>query len=165
MKHRHLLPLLVMLIVAGVAAANAGAAGEPKNQSPFNSRIAMIRIAPEAVGAPDWFERYAAAHPYGIGVQTAMDPRGKVDPHHAALLLNPGRVTSEPKNDSPFNRTTAVDTASAGATASSASHALRTSTASFHWRDAGIGASLATLLLCAAAAGAAYFRPRRPIGA
>jgi hypothetical protein len=153
MKHRHLLPLLVTLIVAGVAAANAWATGEPKNQSPFNSRIVTIRIAPEASSAPDWFERYAAAHPYGVGVQTAMDPRGQVDPHHAALLLNPGRVTSEPKNDPPFNRR------------SSASHALRTSTASFHWRDAGIGASLATLLLCAAAAGAAHFRPRRPIGA
>jgi hypothetical protein len=152
MTHRHLLPLLVTLIVAGVAAANAWATGEPKNQSPFNSRIVTIRIAPEASSAPDWFERYAAAHPYGIGVQTATDPGGKVDPHHAALLLNPGRVT-EPKNDSPFNRR------------SSASRAPHTSTVSFHWRDAGIGASLATLLLCAAAAGAAYFRPRRPIGA
>jgi hypothetical protein len=165
MKTTQLLTLLATLIIAVVAAANVWAAGEPKNQSPFNRPTEELRklvdtklSATSGAGphgaaaipgeiAPDWFERYAAAHPYGVGVQAAADPRG------------------EPKNEAPFDRATSVNTTSAKSTASVASDPLRGTSASFHWRDAGIGASLATLLLCLAAAGAAHLRPRRPVGA
>jgi hypothetical protein len=182
--------VLAMLAVAVLAASSAWAAGEPKNQSPFNRGVAKTLVAPEATGeakakapfnrpakgrstfvpvdttlsatsgagphraaaipgeiAGDWIERYAAAHPYGVGVQAAADTRG------------------EPKNEAPFDRATSVSTISAGSTARVASHPLRGTSASFHWRDAGIGASLATLLLFLAAAGASHLRPRRPVGA
>jgi hypothetical protein len=173
MKTTQLLTALATLIVALVAASNAWAAGEAKNQSPFNRGVANTGVAAidktlkqisnfanvtggrgqhagldksafaksvtpatsgEAKGdlpfsrparaaapAPDWFERYAAAHPYGNGVQVATNRR------------------AESKNDAPAG--------------------------SFHWRDAVIGAFLATFLLCAAAVGAAHLRPRRPVGA
>jgi hypothetical protein len=165
MKTHHLLTLLATLTVSVIAASNAWASGEPKNQSPFNRPTAVLQklvdttlSATSGAGphraaaiageiAPDWFERYAAAHPYGVGVQAATDTRG------------------EPKNEAPFDRATSVDTTSAGSTASVASHPLRGTSASFHWRDAAIGAFLATLLLCVAAAGTAHLRPRRPLGA
>ena len=163
MKTTQLRIVLATLAVAVLAASNAWAAGEPKNQSPFNRSLAKTLVdttlsATSGAGphraaaipgeiAPDWFERYAAAHPYGVGVQAAAATRG------------------EPKNEAPFDRATSVDTTSAGSAATVASHPLRGTSASFHWRDAGIGASLATLLLCVAAAGAAHLRPRRPVGA
>ena len=165
MKTKQLFTLLATLIVAVIAASNAWASGEPKNQSPFNRPTAELQklvdtklSATSGAGphraaaipgeiAPDWFERYAAAHPYGVGVQAATDTRG------------------EAKNDAPFNRATAANTNAAGSRAISTAYPVRGSSASFHWRDAGIGAFLATLLLCVAAAGAAHLRPRRPVGA
>jgi hypothetical protein len=163
MKITQLLTLLATFIAAVIATSNAWAAGEPKNQSPFNLGVAKTLVdttlsATSGAGphraaaidgeiAPDWFERYVAAHSDGVGVQAAADTRG------------------EPKNEAPFARATFVNTTSAASTASVASHPLRGTSASFHWRDAGIGASLATLLLCVAAAGAAHLRPRRPVGA
>jgi hypothetical protein len=165
MKITQLLTLLATFIVAFVAASNARASGEPKNQSPFNRPTAELQkivdtklsatsgagphrtaAIPGEIG-PDWFERYAAAHPYGVGVRAAADTWG------------------EPKNEAPFDRATSINATSAGSTASVASHPLRGTSASFHWRDAGIGAFLSALLLCAVAAGAAHLRPRRPVGA
>jgi hypothetical protein len=163
MKITQLLTLLATFIAAVIATSNAWAAGEPKNQSPFNLGVAKTLVdttlsATSGAGphraaaidgeiAPDWFERYVAAHSYGVGVQAAADTRG------------------EPKNEAPFGRAISVNTTSAGSTASVASHPLRGTSASFHWRDAAIGASLATLLLCVAAMGAAHLRPGRPVGA
>jgi hypothetical protein len=167
MKTTRFLVVLTTLAVAVLAASNAWAAGESKNQSPFNRRTDERQkpvlvdtklsatsgagphraAATSAEIAPDWFERYASAHPYGIAVQAAADTRG------------------EPKDDAPFDRSTSVNTTSPRSTASGASHPLTATSAPFHWRDAGIGASLATLLLCVAAAGAAHLRPSRTVGA
>jgi len=178
------LTVLATVAMSFLVASNAWAAGEPKNQPPFHRGIA--EALPAAIAAAeskaesafsrtrgerqklvdttlratrgtgphraaaiplDWIERYAAAHPYGAGLTAAADRRG------------------EPKNDAPFDRLTSVNTTPAASTASVASHPLRGTSASFHWRDAGIGASLATLLLLMAGAGATHRRPRRPVGA
>lgn len=40
-------------------APSGSIAGEPKNMAPFTIQVARPSVV------PDWFERYAAAHPYG----------------------------------------------------------------------------------------------------
>jgi hypothetical protein len=85
MTRRQLTALIVSLTAALALATSASAAGEPKNTAPFTRSAPSAasaqplaaepkNVAPfnRVVGrtsvAPDWFERYAAAHPYGRDV-------------------------------------------------------------------------------------------------
>jgi hypothetical protein len=51
---KQLIILIAALVAAAICSRLALAAGEPKNEIPFTAHA-----------TPDWFERYAAAHPYG----------------------------------------------------------------------------------------------------
>ena len=82
MTRRQLTALIVSLTAALALATSAFAAGEPKNTAPFTRSAPSAASAQQRAGepknvapfnrvvgrlsvAPDWFERYAAAHPYG----------------------------------------------------------------------------------------------------
>jgi hypothetical protein len=164
--------------------SNSWAAGEPKNEAPFN------RAAVGTTATLDVFERYVAAHPYGRGVTTVIAPEtvgeakndapfnrtisAPVAPdRHSSAAAQPdghGRGAAfgthgEAKNQMPFVRAAARQTTAPNSATSAASQTPSVSSAAFHWRDALIGASVATLiLLCAAAGGATRLRPRNPIG-
>jgi hypothetical protein len=82
MRLRQLAGSVVALVAALLFATTALANGEPKNQPPFTATGAQYNVA------PDWFERYAAAHPYGRNLTKA------------ATALS--RIAGEPKNELPF---------------------------------------------------------------
>jgi hypothetical protein len=75
--------LLVGAIVAGIAVPAAAAVGRPPDV-----RDAALRAT---VAVPDAFERYAAAHPYGAGLQSGPEsvPRPP-DISDAALTVQYG---------------------------------------------------------------------------
>lgn len=90
MRSKQLTGSIVALTAALLFATTALANGEPKNQLPFTATVAHDQIA------PDWFERYAAAHPYGRNLNQPA----------------PSLVVGEAKNQSPFNSRAATATAS-----------------------------------------------------
>lgn len=118
-----------MLLVATAVAAwtsmfVAVARAEPKNELPF------IRAVSPAAVAPDWFERYVAAHPYGASLSSEALPAG------------------EPKAERPFTRPIqGLHVPLQLSTAKIASRDL-----GFRWRDAFVGAAAMTLIFAAAAA-------------
>jgi hypothetical protein len=62
--------------VRAASGAVATGGGEPKNEAPFTRAATSVtgtatRPAAHATPAPDWFERYAAAHPYGQNLTAA----------------------------------------------------------------------------------------------
>ena len=155
MRCRHHLTLsIAALAVALFFATTALANGEPKTQLQFTAGVA------QSTSAPDWFERYAAAHPYGRNL------------NRQAL----SSVASEPKNALPFTRIAArtnpgpdVFERYAAAHPYGANLSATTSTVSpsrgFHWRDALIGATAAAglALLCAAGLGVGRARRRNQL--
>lgn len=89
MTRRQLTALIVSLTAALALATSAFAAGEPKNSAPFTRSAPSAASAQQRAGepknvapfnrvvgrlsvAPDWFERYAAAHPYGRDVASPL---------------------------------------------------------------------------------------------
>jgi len=86
-------PITLIRIAAVSAAAMALApaalaAGEPKNEWPFTQTVAdraAVQLGqPAAPAVPDAFERYAATHPYGAGLDQSL--------------------AGETKNEAPFTR-------------------------------------------------------------
>ena len=154
MQRRQITASIVALAAALVFATAALASGEPKNELPFTTAAAQSN------SAPDWFERYAAAHPYGHNIST----------------LSLSSAAGEPKNELPFTRL-ATRTAVvpdwferyAAAHPYGANLAASTTTPApsrgFRWRDALIGAAAGgTLaLLCAAAFGVSRARRRHQL--
>jgi len=63
-------------------------AGEPKNMAPFTSRV----VRPPVV--PDWFERYAAAHPYGRDVVASAPTIASAGFHWRDALLGAVAATA-----------------------------------------------------------------------
>jgi hypothetical protein len=138
MKPAHLITLVSVFAVFAAVCNPIGRA-EPKNQTPFTLTTSTTN-AP-----PDWFERYAAAHPYGtlLGVPAA-EPRG------------------ESKNERPFTRPASTyGTQPSQPSTPSVSHSVATATGSFHWRDALLGAAAATAAFIAAVGLLATTRVRR----
>ena len=86
MTRFHLASFLVALAGALMLASSATAAGEAKNVAPFTHKVTPVAVASVAGEpknqapftrtasrvpyVPDWFERYAAAHPYGQDLTT-----------------------------------------------------------------------------------------------
>src|SRR6476661_4028550 len=68
MRCTHLIGSIAALAVALFFATTALATSAPKNQLPLTPRVAQTTFA------PDWFERYAAAHPYGRNLNTQTLP-------------------------------------------------------------------------------------------
>jgi hypothetical protein len=141
MRHRQLTGSIVAFAAALLFATTALATGEPKNQLPFTAGVAQSN------SAPDWFERYAAAHPYGRNLDNAVL----------------SSIAGEAKNALPFTRLAArTDPGPDAFERYAAAHpyganlSATTSTLApsrgFHWRDALIGAVAAAglALLCAA---------------
>jgi hypothetical protein len=86
---RRLLGSVVALSAAALFATTALANGEPKNQPPFTTIVAQnnlaiagepknelpfTKVSKRTIPAPDWFERYAAAHPYGANLAASASP-------------------------------------------------------------------------------------------
>jgi hypothetical protein len=154
MRCRHLTGSIAALAVALFFATTALANGEPKNRLPFTAGVA------QSTSAPDWFERYATAHPYGRNL------------NRPAL----SSVAGAPKNALPFTRFAARTNAGpdvferyAAAHPYGASLSATTSTVApsrgFHWRDALIGAAAAAglALLCATGLGVGRSRRRNHV--
>ena len=103
--------------------------------------------------APDWFERYAIAHPYGAGISVNLDGRSAdtlnaaFDARQASLIPADGR--------SPDTREAA----------SAPRPIVLTQPTGFDWGDAGIGAAFAAgvlVLLGALAGGVAIHHRHHP---
>jgi hypothetical protein len=71
--------IALAIVVAGLAVPAAGA-GSGQISDVFSRAVARHQAL------PDWFERYAASHPYGAGLADGALPAG------------------EPKNETPFTR-------------------------------------------------------------
>jgi hypothetical protein len=109
MRHTQLLTLAAALVTAALftAVAHAGEAknqspftrivasapsvsiaGEPKNMAPFTNRVARRQVV------PDWFERYAAAHPYGRDVVASAPTSASVGFRWRDALLGAAAATA-----------------------------------------------------------------------
>jgi hypothetical protein len=110
-----------------------------------------IALGGSGATTPDWFERYAAAHPYGDTVSPAVEMRSAdtldavADARQALLVPSDGRSPDT------------LDEASAP------QPVILTTPGGFDWSDAGIGAGVGTgaLALLFAAAAMLLRRPRR----
>ena len=109
--------------------------------------LPAVASAGRAGVAPDWFERYAAAHPYGAGLGPGIDGRSADtldaanDAQQASLIPSDGR---------------SPDTLEAAA---APRPVVFTQPGGFRWGDAGIGAGFAGgLLLLVAAVGTLWLR-------
>jgi hypothetical protein len=131
MRRRHLIGSIAALAAALFFATTALANGQPKHQLQFTAADA------QSTSAPDWFERYAAAHPYG---------------------RNPNR----PAGPDVFERYAAAHPYGANLAAATSTVAP---SGGFHWRHALIEAAAAAglALLCAAGLGAGRARRRNQL--
>ena len=151
MTRRQLTGSIVTLAAALlVVATGAQANGEPKNQAPFTAGAAQSN------SAPDWIERYAAAHPYGRNLNQPA----------------PSAIAGEPKNELPFTKPEgrsipAPDSFERYAAAHpygtdvTASAGTRPPAGGFHWGDALIGAAATGSLVLLSAAALGVSRARR----
>ena len=139
MRCTHLIGSIAALAVALFFATTALANGEPKNQLPSTAGVA------QSTSAPDWFERFAAAHPYGKNALPFTT---------FAARTNPGPDV--------FERYAAAHPYGANLSATASTVAP---SRGFHWRDALIGAAAAAglALLCAAGLGVGRSRRRNHV--
>jgi len=161
MTRRQFTVLIVSLAAALALATSALATGEPKNIAPFTrvtgSAQSAQRLAAEPKNvapfnravtgssvAPDWFERYAAAHPYGRGI----------GPVSASTATNVPDAFERYAAAHPYGQNLASPPLTSDAQA-----------ANFQWRDALIGAAATAglLLLAAASVLLAVSRRRRAL--
>jgi hypothetical protein len=94
-------------------------------------------LSADAVAAPDWIERYAAAHPYGKDTVNAS-PSSSVSPSLAQIGSDAG--------DASASRLLPV-AATRSASARVGLPAAAVSADSFNWGDAGIGAMLGAIAI------------------
>src|SRR5215471_12003319 len=94
--------ILGAVIGVGIFASTAGAVGRPPDvQDVAASLSTAVNRPPDiqdvatrmSAGTPDVFERYAAAHPYGKGLN--LNPTPKVDPLAVGYLIGKGLSPSE----------------------------------------------------------------------
>jgi hypothetical protein len=135
---------IAVVICAAIAAPGALGAGEPKNDPPFVRQAGAERTPAAAATNHDPAGEPKNEWPFTRPVST------RTASVHAA---GAGRVAGEPKNETPFirgvSRTPVVVQTSQG----------------FDWRDAGIGAAVATLGFASVALAALALRAgagRRP---
>jgi len=101
--------------------------------------------------APDWFERYAAAHPFGDGVADftqAPDVFERYAASHATALLTDGR-SPDTREAANVRRVDVVDRRLPDTVDAlyPAQPVQRGRSGSFDWGDAGIGAIAAAMIL------------------
>jgi hypothetical protein len=141
------------LAAALLFAATALANGEPKDQLPFTAGVT------QSSSAPDWFERYAAGHPYGRNLNmpalssVAGEPKNALPHTRFAARANPGPDV--------FERDAAAHPYGANLSATTSTLAP----SRLPWRDALIGAAAAAglALLCAAGLGVGRSRRRNHV--
>jgi hypothetical protein len=80
--------VLITALVSAMLLSSTAMAGEAKNQTPFTNKtttgtavagdakneLPFTRVVVHDAAPLDWFERYAAAHPYGGGVAATIVP-------------------------------------------------------------------------------------------
>ena len=120
--------VLIAPVVGAMLLASTAAAGESKNQAPFTKTITatgtvageskkelpFTRVVIHVAAPPDLFERYAASHPYGSGLATAVVP-DSLERYAAAHPYGSGLATVVPTSSGFRWRDAAIGSAATAA--------------------------------------------------